>query len=108
MADRSRAQVIRRRRRACASAKTGADCNGKTASVFGLNDITHLAIMNWVDRNGGDSKTMKFVEIPNSAAGAALAEHRTDMTTLNEPQLTAAIETGSPRAFPPREMYWSG
>ena len=67
--------------------------------VFGLNDITHLAMMNWIDRTGGDSKLVKWVEIPNSASGAAVGEHRGDFTTLNEPQLTAAIEGGKAKAL---------
>ena len=73
--------------------KTGADCNGKIGGAPGLNDVAQLAILQWVDKHGGDSSTMKWVEIPNSALGAAIAEHRVDIGDLNEPQLTAAIET---------------
>lgn len=77
--------------------KTAADCNGKIGSAPGLNDIVQLAVLLWVDKNGGDSRTMKWVEIPNSSAAAALVEHRVDVTTLNEPQLTAALESGKIR-----------
>ena len=79
--------------------KTGADLNGKVASAAALNDLVELAIVAWVDKNGGDSKTMKWVEIPNSASGAALIEHRTDVTMLNEPQVTAALATGKTRVL---------
>lgn len=79
--------------------KSGADCNGKIGSAPGLNDVAQLGVLQWVDKTGGDSKTMKWVEIPNSAAGVALAEDRVDVTTLNEPQLTAAVETGRVRAI---------
>jgi NitT/TauT family transport system substrate-binding protein len=81
--------------------KSAADLNGKIASAAALNDLVQLAIMNWVDKNGGDSKTLKWVEIPNSASGASLAEHRTDVTMLNEPQLSAAIESGKARVLAP-------
>jgi len=77
--------------------KSAADCNGKIGAVPGLNDVAHLSILQWVDKNGGDSKSMKWVEIPNSALGAALIEHRIDVTCLNEPQLSAALETGKIR-----------
>lgn len=77
--------------------KTAADCNGKIGAVPGLNDVAHLSILQWVDRNGGDSKTMKWLEIPNSALGVALTEHRIDVTCLNEPQLSAALENGKIR-----------
>jgi NitT/TauT family transport system substrate-binding protein len=77
--------------------RTAADCNGKVGGAPGLNDVAQLGLNNWVDKNGGDSKTIKWVEIPNSAGAAALAEHRIDMMDLNEPQLTAALETGKIR-----------
>jgi NitT/TauT family transport system substrate-binding protein len=79
--------------------RTATDCNGKTGSASGLADIAQLAMMQWVDRNGGDSKTMKWIELPNSARGAAVAEHRIDITTINEPQLTAAMEGGKVRVL---------
>jgi NitT/TauT family transport system substrate-binding protein len=81
--------------------KTAADLNGKIASAAALNDLVELAIVNWFDKNGGDSKTLKWVEIPNSASGAALATHRTDVTMLNEPEVTAAVASGKVRVLAP-------
>ena len=81
--------------------KTGADLNGKTLSTAALNDLNELAMRVWVDKTGGDSKTLKWIELPNSAAGAALADHRVEATSLNEPQLSAAIETGKVRTLAP-------
>jgi NitT/TauT family transport system substrate-binding protein len=81
--------------------KTGADLNGKIGAAAGLNDLNQLVIEAWVDKNGGDSKSMKWVEIPNSAAGAALAEHRIDVCALQEPQLSAELATGKVRALAP-------
>jgi NitT/TauT family transport system substrate-binding protein len=79
--------------------KTGADLNGKTLSTAALNDLNELAMRAWVDKTGGDSKTLKWIELPNSAAGAALADHRVEATCLNEPQLSAAIATGKVRSL---------
>lgn len=79
--------------------KTAADCNGKTGSASGLTDIAQLAMMLWIDRNGGDSKTVKWVELPNAARSAAVAERRIDITSINEPHLTAALETGKVRVL---------
>ena len=83
------------------TAKTGEDLNGQIVSAAALNDLSSLAINVWVDKNGGDSKTLKWVEIPNSAAGAAVAVHRTASCQLNEPQLTAAVESGKVRVLAP-------
>lgn len=77
----------------------GGDCNGRIAATAGLNDLAQLAANVWVDKNGGDSKTVKWVEIPNSAQAAALLEHRTDFGSLNEPQLSAALEGGKLRVL---------
>jgi NitT/TauT family transport system substrate-binding protein len=77
--------------------KTGADCNGKIGVSPGLSDINSLAMETWIDKNGGDSKTLKWVEVPGSAAAEALAEHRVDFALLQEPQLSAALVQGKVR-----------
>jgi NitT/TauT family transport system substrate-binding protein len=76
------------------SIKTAAECNGKTGAAAGLNDINQLAMMSFIDKNGGDSKTVKWLEVPGSAVAAAIAEKRIDFAVLNEPQLSAALGTG--------------
>jgi NitT/TauT family transport system substrate-binding protein len=81
--------------------KTAADLNGQIIGAAALNDLSTLGINAWVDKNGGDSKTLKWVEIPGSAAGAALVEHRIAACQLNEPQLRAALETLKVRVFAP-------
>jgi len=81
--------------------KTGADLNGKIGASPALNDINQLSISAWVDKNGGDSKTMKWVEIPLSAAPVALEEHRIDVAALLEPVLTAAKDTGKVKVLAP-------
>jgi NitT/TauT family transport system substrate-binding protein len=83
------------------TAKTGADFNGKTLSTAALNDLNQLAMMTWIDKTGGDSKTTKWIELPNAAAGEALAEHRVEATSLNEPQLSAATDSGKVRILAP-------
>jgi NitT/TauT family transport system substrate-binding protein len=81
--------------------KTGADLNGKTIAGTALGDLLTLGIRAWVDKNGGDSKTIKWVEIPNAIAGEALIAGRIDACQLMEPQLHAALATGKVRIFAP-------
>jgi NitT/TauT family transport system substrate-binding protein len=83
------------------TAKTGADFNGKTLCSSSLGDMNELAMNGWIDQNGGDSKTIRWIEIPNSAAATAIADHRCEATMLQEPALSAAIQTGKVRAFAP-------
>jgi len=74
--------------------KTGKDLEGKTIGVAGLGDLTQLVISMWMDAHGGDSKTLRYVEVPNSAQTAALEQHRIDAALLLNPQLEEAILAG--------------
>ena len=77
------------------------DLNGKIAAVTGLNDIVQLTLSAWLDKNGGDSKTMKWTELPQATMAAALEAHRIDLCQLNEPFYTAAVEAGKVRRINP-------
>lgn len=79
--------------------RTGADCNGKVLATAGLNDLASLGAYVWVDKNGGDSKSLRGIEVPNSTIAATLIEHRADVGSLNEPQLSAAIAGGKLRVL---------
>jgi NitT/TauT family transport system substrate-binding protein len=68
--------------------KTGADLNGKTIAVTTVSGTTQLCAASWVDKNGGDSKTLRFVEIPTSATATAVKQGRVDAAMLAEPSLT--------------------
>jgi len=81
--------------------RTGADLNGKTGGTGALNDMNQLSLNAWIDKNGGDSRTVKWVEVPNTAAADTLLQKRIDFIALNEPQLTAALETGKFRVLAP-------
>jgi len=72
--------------------KTGADLNGKTIGLRDINSPAYVGSRAWIDSNGGDSKTVKFVEIPDSATAAALAQGRIDATTISEPDLENALK----------------
>lgn len=73
------------------------DLNGKTIGTPGLKDLDTVAVSNWVDRNGGDSTTLKFVEMSGSVAAAAVEEGRIDGVDLNTPILAQALDTGKVR-----------
>jgi NitT/TauT family transport system substrate-binding protein len=77
--------------------KSGRDLNGKTLGSASLRDINAAASLAWIDKTGGDSKTVKVVEVPASAGAAFLEEHRADAVTLNEPAVSQAVATGKAR-----------
>ena len=82
-------------------AKDGAFFNGKTLCTAALRDLNQLAMCAWIDQNGGDSKSINWVEVPNSAAGVGVGDHRFAATMLQEPQLSNALAAGTVRAFAP-------
>jgi NitT/TauT family transport system substrate-binding protein len=65
--------------------KTAADLNGKTFGVNAVKAMPQLSALTWMDKHGGDSRTVKFVEIPFPALPAALEAHRIDAAIETEP-----------------------
>jgi NitT/TauT family transport system substrate-binding protein len=70
--------------------KNAADLNGKTIALSGLKTLQQITAMAWVDKHGGDSKTLKFIEIPEAQMGAALEQKRIAAAMLVEPFVSAA------------------
>lgn len=77
--------------------KTGKDLNGKVLAVPALNDLNSVAIQAWMDANGGDSKTARFLELTASAIPEAVASGRVDCGNLGNPILSGALATGKVR-----------
>lgn len=73
---------------------TAADLNGKTIATAAIKDLSWTATHAWLDQHGGDAKTVKFIEIPQTALLDALIQGRIDAATLTTPSLTAALASG--------------
>ena len=69
------------------------DLNGKTIAVSGLGNTADLGVRNWIDKNGGDSTTVKLVEVPISTMTAALLAGRVDAAELDASNFDAAPKT---------------
>jgi NitT/TauT family transport system substrate-binding protein len=81
--------------------KTGKDLNGKTIGITGVRNITHIATMQWIDQNGGDSTTAKYIELKFSEMAAAVAAGRIDAGVTAEPDLSVATQDGEARILTP-------
>jgi NitT/TauT family transport system substrate-binding protein len=75
----------------------GADFNGKTIASLALKDLNALATLAWIDQNGGDSKTVKVIELPVGALLGALDEGRIEGMTTTPPFLDQAVASGKAR-----------
>ena len=73
--------------------RTGKDLSGKTVGIAGLGTLGDYAVRAWIDRHGGDSTTVKFIELPYSAMVEALRAGRIDAASLNEPFLNEATKS---------------
>ena len=71
------------------------DFEGKTVTVNGLNNIAQIPFMSWIDRNGGNAKNVKFVELPFPAMLPALQRGAIDAMVCPEPFLAGAVKAGA-------------
>lgn len=72
----------------------GTAMNGAKIAINGLKDLQEIEARGWVDRFGGDSKTVQFVEVPFPAMGGALEQKRVDVIFPTEPFSTADQDVG--------------
>ncbi|HVA27879.1 MAG TPA: ABC transporter substrate-binding protein [Candidatus Baltobacteraceae bacterium] len=70
-----------------------ADLNGKTIALNGLKNLQQICAMAWVDKHGGNSKTLKFIEMPESQMAVALEQNRVAAAMMVEPFVSSASAT---------------
>ena len=73
--------------------RSAKDLNGKVLAGSGLGTISGYGPRAWIDANGGDASTVKFVELAFPAMKPALDAGRIDAATIAEPFLSAARKT---------------
>jgi NitT/TauT family transport system substrate-binding protein len=72
--------------------RTAKDLDGKTVALPAVHSLGSTAISKWMDANGGDSASVKYVEIPFPAIPAALDAGRIDAAFEVEPFFSAATK----------------
>lgn len=85
--------------RADSPIRSAKDLDGKTIASPALKDLDWIASTAWMERNGGDVKTAKFIELPNPSLGPALIDGRIDAFTVGEPWIQRALDTGKVRVL---------
>jgi NitT/TauT family transport system substrate-binding protein len=70
------------------------DLNGKVVGVVSLHGLTQTAASVWIDQNGGDLSTIKFVEVPFPSMAAALANNRVDAVSAADPFMDDVAKVG--------------
>ena len=78
------------------SIKKASDLDGKTIATRDISNMSYYGAKAWIDKNGGDSKSVKWVEVNDTQALAAMQAGRVDAASVSEPALDDA--THSPDA----------
>ena len=73
--------------------KSARDLVGKTVAVTALKDLTEVGVRAWLDRNGVDSKSVRFVESQMALMPPALGRGTYDAALIGEPYLSADVGT---------------
>jgi NitT/TauT family transport system substrate-binding protein len=78
------------------------DLAGKTIGLTSLQDQNALAIYTWLEQNGIDLSTIRFLEVGNAAGLAAIEQGRVDAAIALEPALSNWLASGNLRilAYP--------
>jgi ABC-type nitrate/sulfonate/bicarbonate transport system substrate-binding protein len=79
--------------------KAAKDLNGSTIGVTGLFSFTRIVFSAWLDQNGADLSSIKFIELPFSEVPAALVARRITAGTLSNPYLQTAVDAGEVRVL---------
>ncbi len=71
---------------------SGKNWNHKRIGVNIVDSIAWLAVREWVDKHGGDSATLSFLEIPFPQLNDALLNKRVDAIQQNEPFVSQLVQ----------------
>ncbi|HEV8019877.1 MAG TPA: ABC transporter substrate-binding protein [Candidatus Lustribacter sp.] len=79
--------------------KSPKDLAGATIGVGSLGDFNQLSLWAWLDANGVPRASIKYIELPFSEIGAALARGTIQAGFIVEPAKTDAMRAGEIRDF---------
>ncbi|MDT7589625.1 MAG: NitT/TauT family transport system substrate-binding protein [Pseudonocardiales bacterium] len=70
------------------------DLAGRTVAVNALKSLAHITVMSSIDKSGGDSSAVKFVELPLPQMVDAVSRGQVDAAAENEPFSTQGVRNG--------------
>ena len=79
--------------------KAPKDLAGKTISVGLINSVNYVHMLEWLQKNGGDPKSVQFLEMPFPQHADALFQKRLDAVWAVEPFFTLMMKTGNARVL---------
>jgi NitT/TauT family transport system substrate-binding protein len=79
--------------------RKAADLNGKTIATRDLGNLSYFGAAAWIDKNGGDAKSVRWYELHDNLAVEALQAGRIDAASISEPALDPAMQSGRVRSL---------
>jgi NitT/TauT family transport system substrate-binding protein len=76
---------------------SAADLDGKILGVASLQDLNMIATEAWVDKHGGHSATLRFIELAPPSVMAALFAGRIAASPVQEPMASTIMASGKAR-----------
>lgn len=75
--------------------RPGPDFNNKTVAIVAIKTVQHAAFLNWLDKHGADSKSVKMIEIPLPEMVDSLDSGHVDAAIPVEPFTTQGLSKGN-------------
>jgi NitT/TauT family transport system substrate-binding protein len=72
------------------------ELNGQTIGLLSIGGTQQMYVVNFVDKSGGDSSTLKFLAVGAAGLAPAVVSGRVAAVDLPDPQLTAARDQTRP------------
>lgn len=77
--------------------KSGRDLNGTTIATVSVTDLGFISMLAWIDTHGGDTHTIRNIELPYGAMVPAVTDGRISAGVMIEPLLSQAVNAGKVR-----------
>ena len=82
------------------TAQSGRDLDNKTVAVVGIKGLAQFGTQAWLDKTGGNSSTVKFLELSGSQIAVAIGENRIDGAFVPEPFVSPVAKVARAIAYP--------
>jgi NitT/TauT family transport system substrate-binding protein len=81
--------------------RKASDLDGKVVATRDISNMSYYGAKAWIDKNGGDSKSIKWIEISDTQTVPAMLAGRVDAASVSEPALDDAIHGPDARMLAP-------
>jgi NitT/TauT family transport system substrate-binding protein len=82
------------------TAQSGRDFDNKTVAVVGIKGLAQFGTQAWLDKTGGNSASVKFLELSGAQIAVAIGDGKVDGAFVPEPFVSAVRKVARPITNP--------